>query len=180
MMLKLERENRPSITTVHNYLHNSSTIAYEKNKIYGSKLRDESFAKLAAFFEDVKNEYNPNGDILKSSSLSPKNAHLTIIDHESECIIEMNKHPYQTDSVHDFIYDSSYSPVTTKSDEVNVTITSTYDEILKKAVPICVSIMFGKTEEHYKSHFLAFLCCFPPKDTLQSFIDKFPGNTCDF
>eukprot|EP00978_Attheya_sp_CCMP212_P032436 scaffold126575_cov67-Attheya_sp.AAC.4 len=65
--------------------------------------------------------------------------------------------------------------------DVNITITSTYDEILKKSIIVCPStIMFGKSAKHYHSHFMAALKSYVKEDSAEEFIEKLPGNTCDF
>ena len=176
----LNKDHRSAISIIHPSLHNMNKIHYLKKKAAYKFPQKCSIGDAVAYFTDLSNSLGPMGDILKSNSVHPRNAHLTMIDHEASQLIASNNFPFQTDYVHDFIDDSSYSCHTQKDDEINVTFTSTFDGLLQRAVPVVISIMFGKTSEHYKAHFMAFFKCQNIYKTYKQFLDEFSGNTCDF
>ncbi|KAF9176337.1 hypothetical protein BGZ49_006384, partial [Haplosporangium sp. Z 27] len=78
----------------------------------------------------------------------------------------------QTDSIHAFIKPGDFS-------EVNVTFTSTYCPIIKRTIPIIISILFGKSSTHYERHFYVLLQSLQ-FETWEIFQAEFPGMTCDF
>jgi len=81
--------------------------------------------------------------------------------------------PLETDTIHDVIVEESVQGKT-----LDVTITSTYDNDLQKAVPMQVTIMFGRSAKHYEKHF-QFLFSLYDMESFDDFDASFPGNTCD-
>jgi len=78
----------------------------------------------------------------------------------------------QSDSIHGWIIDN-------KHNDMNLTITSTYCMMIKRTVPVLISVMHGKSAVHYEKHFLALLRSLP-YPTWDKFKQDFPGMTCDF
>ncbi|KAI8350229.1 hypothetical protein B0O80DRAFT_500822 [Mortierella sp. GBAus27b] len=109
---------------------------------------------------------------MTSSSIETENAHLTL---QSEFMANLARTPggcLQSDSVHGFVH---CPPV----DDVNVTFTSRFCTVLQRTVPVLISFMLGKSQEHYKMHFAALFRSMR-LDTKEQFEAEFPGMTCDF
>ena len=57
--------------------------------------------------------------------------------------------PLQTDTVEGFVHKKSF----VAKNLVNLTVTSGYDSILKRWIPLLISVLFGKAVNDYKVHF---------------------------
>eukprot|EP00474_Spongospora_subterranea_P007818 CRZ08276.1 hypothetical protein [Spongospora subterranea] len=115
---------------------------------------------------------SPDKTIILSSSITSVNGHVSIQTEFMKtraCDLESSM---QTDSVHGFVQDIHF-------EEVNVTFTSAYCPIIQRTIPLVISIMFGKSQYHYKAHFLVLLQSFAFHN-LDEFLEGFPGMTCDF
>lgn len=77
----------------------------------------------------------------------------------------------QTDSVHGIVSEPEFS-------DINVTFTTGRCPILNRTFPVLISILHGKTAEHYERHFIALFKSLPYV-TYSDFESKFPGMTCD-
>jgi hypothetical protein len=170
--LKMGTSTRKSVTKIHETFWNSSKLAYERGKVLNGTKPGSSMSEILSFLSEV--EKVDKAKYLTSSSFSPEDAHLTFQTLEMISIINAAYHPLQSDSVEGFIEDLNWNK------DVTVTITSTYDEILKKSIIVCLTIMFGKSAKHYHKHFMAVLKSYKIEDSAELFIEKFPGNTCDF
>ena len=183
LQLKMKKTHREAISSIHPSLGNAGKVRYERKKhklTIGNSGNQSSIGSILSFFNDLYSNKNNTHNLLQSNSIHPEDAHITMIDEGSKKIIEANEFPYQTDSVHDFVDETSFINLSKDSDEVNVTLTSTYDKILQKAVPVVISIMFGKTSLHYKCHFLALFKNMKLQTSYDDFMKYIPGNTCDF
>eukprot|EP00978_Attheya_sp_CCMP212_P021366 scaffold62242_cov57-Attheya_sp.AAC.1 len=170
--LKMGTKTRHSVTTLHATFGNSTKLAYERGKVLKGTKPGSSMAEILSFLAEI--EKVEEDEYLRSSSFSPADAHLTFQNPEMVAIINAAYHPLQSDSVEGFIEDLEWNK------DVTITITSTYDEILKKSIIVCLTIMFGKSAKHYHKHFMAVLKSYDKEDSAEVFIEKFPGNTCDF
>ena len=97
--------------------------------------------------------------------------------------------PMQTDSVHSFVYFDAdaketellYEPkhqTLQLDEEINITFTSMFDKVLGRTVPVLVSILFNKTTNNYKSHFLQLFKGIP-EENIEEFEETFKGTTAD-
>ncbi|NCF93897.1 MAG: hypothetical protein GWQ05_23495 [Verrucomicrobiaceae bacterium] len=78
----------------------------------------------------------------------------------------------QSDSIEGWIKDTDFP-------EMIVTISSTHSKILRRHVPVVMSVTFGRTRQHYARHF-ALLFDSIGHPTLEDFNSEFPGNISDF
>lgn len=67
-------------------------------------------------------------------------------DDDMEHILNTTRTCSQTDSIEGFIEDADLN------DQINITFTSSYDDLLHRWVPLCIHILFGKSALHYKVH----------------------------
>ena len=63
--------------------------------------------------------------------------------------------------------------------EINVTFTSMFDIIIQRTIPVCVSIMYGKSAAHYKKRFDQVMASLSDED-YEEFKINFLGNSSDF
>ena len=80
--------------------------------------------------------------------------------------------PIQTDTIEGFLF----SPEMEKTP--NLTVTSGYDCLIRKWVPLCFSILFGKSEGDYENHWRQVFATYEFK-SWEDFSDRFPGNKSD-
>ena len=83
-----------------------------------------------------------------------------------------NFYAFQTDSIEGWVHSATHS-------SMNVTVTSAYSTILKRHIAVLISIMFGRSGDHYAAHFCTLLEGIGYKE-YNEFESKFPGNICDF
>jgi hypothetical protein len=158
--LKMGTRTRDSVTTLHATFGNSSKLAYERGKVLKGTKPGSSMSEILSFLAQI--EKVEEAEYLKSSSFSPADAHLTFQNPEMVAIINAAYHPLQSDSVEGFIEDLKWNK------DVTITITSTYDEILKKSIVVCITIMFGKSAKHYHQHFMVVLKSYDREDKIKN------------
>ena len=83
-----------------------------------------------------------------------------------------NYYAFQSDSIEGWVQSQTHS-------SINVTATSAYSTILQRHVPVLLSIMFGRSADHYAAHFRTLLNGIGYTD-YTDFQEKFPGNISDF
>jgi len=110
---------------------------------------------------------------IQSSSIAGGDGHISIqMAFFLQEYIPTLKEGMQSDSVHGWVVDPHFN-------DVNITFTSTHCSVIERTVPVLISVMYGKSADHYEAHFLALLQSLPYM-TWDDFQDQFPGMTCDF
>ena len=81
----------------------------------------------------------------------------------------------QSDTVEGVIHDPQYSG------NVDIHFTSSYDCYLQKWVPVFISLIFGRTKNHYASHWKSLFKSYGDEvnESWNAFKNKFPGVTLD-
>ena len=96
------------------------------------------------------------------------------MDDDMMRLLIQGESPIQTDTIEGFLL-----PEANATKSPNITISSCFDVILNCWVPVCVSLLFGKSERDYKNHFnqvfLSFKC-----ESFDEFKEIFPANTSNF
>lgn len=85
---------------------------------------------------------------------------------------DTNSYAFQTDTIEKIVDEDKYP-------SMGVTGTTAYSTLLKKYVPVLLSITFARTSTNYEQHWRLLLEGIGYKN-LQEFTKKFPGNICDF
>jgi len=116
-----------------------------------------------------------NSNFIRKFALVDNNPHIILQHDDMINLLIDGDSPMQTDTVEGFLYE----PRMKESQSPNLTITSTYDFTLNRWVPVCVSILFGKSTADYNNHWNHVLTS-SNYDSLKDFEDRFPGNTSDF
>ena len=88
--MKLDNDRRSAISDIHSSLHNIHRVHYYKRKVAHKFVQKSSFVEILSFFTNLHNDLGTMGDFLKSNSINPRNAHLTIIDYEASKLIASN------------------------------------------------------------------------------------------
>jgi hypothetical protein len=96
------------------------------------------------------------------------NSHIVLMTPNQEKRLRDWKGTLQTDALEGLLLE----------DNSIVTMTSGFDETLKRWRPLLISIAFGKTEQHYKPHFNQLFSLLPMK--LDKGVLQFLGATQDF
>ncbi len=165
--LKLGSSTRHPVTSIHPSLHNKDWVSCLRRKILKPTGMNSSMAALVNFQKKI------SADFIRDEKLSTPDAHIIMQNQDMIELVQLADSPLQTDSVEGFIVDADFEG------QINVTFSSAFDCCLQKWVPVCISILFGKTSEHHKAHWSQmFQCC--EDDTWKGFLDHFPGNTSDF
>ena len=83
----------------------------------------------------------------------------------------------QSDTVEGVIDDSDYP-----SGNIAIHITSAYDRLLERWVPVLISIIFGRTKEHYMEHWKNLFKSYGDdvNQSWESLCQTFPGVTVDW
>ena len=111
--------------------------------------------------------------IIYSSGFNANNGHITCItEFQQECLQNLCS-SLQTDTIEGFVADK-------ECPNANVTMTTAFNCVLNRNVPVVISILMGKTEHHYKAHFTALFQAMNLSTDFGSWEGEFPGNTCDF
>ena len=85
---------------------------------------------------------------------------------------DTNSYAFQTDTIEKIVTDEKYT-------SMGVTGTTAYSPLLKKYVPVLLSITFARTSTNYERHWRLLLEGIGYTN-LKEFMDKFPGNISDF
>ena len=167
IQLKVGMGNRDSVVGIHPSLINIDQIRKERNKILLKGKQVSS--SLPDIFDFLKFEDN----FIRKFDVLGKNPHIILQDDDMIKQLSEGGSPMQTDTVEGFLVEHSMQKIP------NLTITSGYDFILERWVPLVISILFGKTANDYKNHFDYIFANFL-RDSWDDFEADFPGNTSDF
>jgi len=171
---------------IHPALYNLDRTRYLRNKVLAGSSLPSSLDGIIAWAKRV--------DFIQSSSLGGKDGHICMQNKGMLKLLSEMASPMQTDSVHGFVYyhsdalpqsflyESKDPALRSKADysneEINITFTSIFDDVLGRTVPVLVSLLFGKTADHYKAHFLQLFESLQVS-TFEEFEEKFKGTTAD-
>ncbi|GJJ70541.1 hypothetical protein EMPS_02890 [Entomortierella parvispora] len=157
---------RPSISIKHPVLHNLGYTRY-------LRLRSLNHGKTTDNLGELANLESKLGfHFLQSHSLEAKAGHICV---QTEFLRQRCRGPLthmQTDSFHGAVFEIHIK-------DANITCTVAYCAFAAKVIPIVISVLFGKSAEHYKRHFSVVLQSLEYK-SWEEFDDNFPGMTCDF
>lgn len=79
----------------------------------------------------------------------------------------------QSDTVEGFVVDD-HCPT------VNVTMTTGFSAVINRHLPLCISILMGKSALHYAAHFTAVFKAMEMPSDFDLWEEAFLGNVCDF
>ena len=166
--LRMGNVMRNPASEIHSSLGNMDKLKHERNKVL-KKYNAKTQSSLANFI-NFGGEAPLN--FLRAHDLLGTNPHIIFMDDEMEKLLLEANTCLETDSVEGFIEE----PAIKKN--INVTFTSGYDALLDRWVPLCISILFGKTEADYKNHCKEVFKSYKV-GSWKEFKTLFPGNVCD-
>ena len=167
--LKLGTNTRPSVTEIHPSLQNMDRLRYERAKIVKRAKKKFDLVDIMKFCKDT----DPN--FLRKHCIVPPTPHLIMQDQDMIDLISNQECAFETDTIEGFLWDPGMGDL----QQPNVTVTSTFDPCLERWVPVCISILFGKSTADYTLHWDQFFRCLP-YTSWQLCKGLFPGNTSDF
>lgn len=164
--MQLGTAGRVSVTKIHKaYGHLDRTAAIRRNALKDITPKS-TLGSLATWEQQMEQ------DMIQSSSIGHRVGHICIQTAFMRDRAKSVDCCMQSDSVHGFISDDHFK-------EINVTFTSIYCQIVRRTIPLVITVLFGKTQFHYERHFLVLFKSLPFK-SWKEFEEGFGGMTCDF
>ena len=158
---------RDSMSILHPAFNNLSRLAHHRRNILAETKSRCTIGMLAAFEERMEIK------ILASSNFSADQGHISLVTpFQSDRIKELSS-SMQTDTIEGFLVDPDCP-------NANVTMTSAYDIVVDRTIPLVISILFGKKKENYQPHFAVIFKKMELPTDVREWESSFPGNTCDF
>ena len=168
--LQVGTKTRPPVTDLHPSFFNLDRLAYHRNKLLKKETTRTTLGSIANF------EKSMNIQCMVSSSMKEEDGHITVQTPFMKERLMARESSLQTDSVEGFILDDNCPAI-------NLAITSGHCLLLNRHIPLLISILIGKTANHYECHFRSlFTALNMPSELVQwsNGDNAFPGNTCDF
>jgi hypothetical protein len=133
---------RKSITEIHPSLYDGDRIREERKKI---KVKAGASTSHIADICNFRN--NPDMKLfVKKLALMETLPHIIMQDDDMLKLLLAGDGPVQSDTVEDFVKEKKM----TGKDKPNLTITTMYDFNLLRWVPVLITILFGRSTDHYK------------------------------
>ena len=165
--LKLGGPTRQSVIDIHPAFMNQDRVKHLKLKVLKPMGMKSTIAALVNFKKSV------NKFFIIKDSLTCGHAHIIMQNQDMKELLNAGGSPLQTDTVEGFISESELVG------EANVTLTSSFCFVLQQWVPVLVSILFGKSADHYNQHWKALFESYS-SSSWEEFTDVFIGNSSDF
>jgi hypothetical protein len=134
--LQIGTFSRPAASSLHPAYVNLDRLSNQRRKMLANKKPLPHIGMLATFEDRL------HVNIIASSSMSASNGHIALVTPKMQSILQDAPSPIQTDSIEGFLVDE-YCP------NINVAMSTCFCPIVNRNVPICITILFGKTSEHY-------------------------------
>lgn len=164
--LQIGHSTREPMSSVHPSYNNLDRLAYSRRKILDNS-RGATFGQFHAFVKTIAREN------IASSQMHGPDGHIIFITPFQKELLQNHERALQTDSIEGFVLDK-YCPT------ANVTMTTMLCEVINRNVPVCISVLLGKSAKHYAAHFRCIFAAMQMSTNLDEWQDTFPGNTCDF
>jgi hypothetical protein len=171
--LRMGVDGRPSLADVDEAFYNQDRVGYYRRKekrtaptkAHGIR---NSVASLFEFVRDVPQNF------FLQVSIDPKDANFTMqTPHMRRVLLEASS-GLQSDTVEGVIHDHDYSG------KIDIQFTSGYDCVLRRWVPVLISVIFGRTKKHFAAHWKWLFESYGCQDDWQQFTTLFPGLTLDW
>ena len=114
--------------------------------------------------------------VIKHELIDESKSIITVQSFYMREVLLENTSGLQSDTIEGIIFDSEYPGI------VDVHFTSGFDKINCRWVPVLMSLIFGRTKEHYASHFKSLFASYGEEinSSWESFTAVFPGTTMDW
>ena len=142
--LKQGSSTRKAARDIHPSLNNHQKLSYERGKLGVSKFLQKS---KSSFINLINYARATDHKLVRKSNIAGEFPHLIFQDDDMEEMMKKPTGPFQTDSIEGFVVE-----VSLEDKQINLTITSMFDVLLQRWVPLCISILFGKSEGDYRQH----------------------------
>jgi hypothetical protein len=176
---------RPPITEIHMAYLNSRRVGRIRKKVtQGNTSSSKSaFGAICSIEKKMKQEF------IGSNSVALNNGHICIATVFMRDQLLLRESPFQTDTIEGFIVDA-------ECPGANLTMTSGYCSLLRRTIPLFVTILMGKSKRDYALHFSALFKAMRMSTNIRDWYESrsrsieegapsstpvsFPGNTSDF
>jgi hypothetical protein len=167
--LRLGTNTREGLAKMHPGFLNRNRVQYLFSKVLKPYKVGKGFGSLAQFVRD-----NPQvmDNFFRQIKLDDKATIFVMMTKGMEERLNFNDSPLQTDTIHGVVSDHDFEG------EVDLTFTSKYDIVLGSWSPVCASIHYGRTAEHYRQHFKTLFGAMH-YTSYDDFKQCFAGNTSD-
>ena len=170
LQLRTRSSTRKAAREIHPSLNNHHKLAYERKKLGASQVSQKSKSSYVNLINYARGK---NHKLIRKSNIAGEYPHLIFQDDDMQEMMKVPTGPFQTDSIEGFVEEASL-----EEKQINLTITSMFDILLQRWVPICISILFGKSEGDYRQHWEQVFSCIDG-DNWEAFDKNFIGNTSD-
>ena len=156
---------------------NQDRLAHHRRKILSGQQNIASSRPVGirsttgALFDLAKDLKVP---FFKDVSMNPSCMVITMQTQSMEQVLEQNTSGLQSDTLEGAIHELDCDG------EVCIHFTSCFDPICDRWVPVLVSLLFGKSKEHFVQHWKVFFECFDACQTWADFENSFWGVTMDW
>lgn len=172
--LQLGTSTRDPVTKLHPTYTNLDRTAYHRKKLLKGTNSLGGLSSAIGMIADFERTIGVR--IMESSSFADHDGHIALqTSHQRYRLLERSS-PLQTDSIEGFVTDG-FRP------DVNLCVTSGFDPVIRRTIPLLASILFGKSATHYKAHFRILFRTMDMSTNIEEWYEgdrAFVGNTSDF
>lgn len=168
--LRFGTSTRLAARKIHPSLNNLQKLTYERQKIKGAQVSQRS---KSSFVNLINYARGTDHKLIRKSNIAGEFPHLIFQDDDMQKMMKVPTGPFQTDSIEGFVEELSC-----EEKQINLTITSIFDMLIQRWVPICISMLFGKSAGDYRQHWKQVFSCIKG-DNWEEFDKNFIGNTSD-
>jgi hypothetical protein len=137
---------------------------------------------------------SPSSDILKllsvylktkklivSHSVAEYDFHFSMQDDHCRKLTNETTYPLESDAVEGFLkVTNDFPDLFDRDNATGVMITSSYNAVTSRWCPLLITLLGGRSADHYYHHFKVLLRTFNVAESYEEFVDRFPGHTTDF
>ena len=125
--------------------------------------------------------YLKSKKLIVSHSLGGYDFHFTIQDDHCRKLTNESMYPLESDAVEGFLKVTTDFPDLFEGDKrTGVMITSSYNAVTSRWCPLLITLLGGRSANHYYHHFKVLLRTYSIAASYEAFVDRFPGHTTDF
>ncbi|XXQ31559.1 Uncharacterized protein PBTT_02017 [Plasmodiophora brassicae] len=158
-------QTRPALGQLHSALANIDRVKYYRSKIV--ERPDSSMAGLYTYERDCVERIFPFisvlGFVIQTNFMRER--------------LKARESALQSDSIEKLhIIGASRDAYR----NATITMTTGHCPLLQRNIPVLISLLYGKSADHYAFHFDSLFQSMQMPRNLDEWGDTFPGNTCDF
>ena len=126
---------------------------------------------LSQLVEDIKAAHHEN--FIVDMKLANDINIITMQSNYMKTVIHEHASSLQSDTMEGVLSEPDWNGT------LDIHITSQFDQVIQRWVPVLISIMFGRSKKDFAEHWSKLLECYPT-DSWEEFEKTFPGVTVDW